>query len=355
MRFYQIDIGKSPQGSPAYTFKTMGQNGDVNPGALQIEIDAGVSYNATPSGQFGPGFVRLWGCPLKPTAGFPGVNQASDLNGASIKVSAGMSKGLPLTINEVNQQGIVLQGSIWQAFGNWIGTDMTIDLNVYVGADTPEEKGGSTQPKDVNINWTWQQGQPLGPSIQQALSTAYPNWGCTPAVSSNLVAPQDDHGVYTSFNEFARMIHQRSVSLLANQKNYQGVRMTFSLNQQNIIVTDSTDTTKKAKAIAFPDLIGQPTWIGFNQLQFTTVMRADLDLDDLVTFPSPMQVTKTSAEQAQQPADQLSFGGGAAKFQIIQIRHVGNFRQADARSWVSVFNAFPTNPPQAAAAPGASS
>jgi hypothetical protein len=336
MRFYDITI--TPKTGPEYHFKTLGDDGLFNPGALNIEIDATVGFGGSPMGAPSVGLLRLWGVPLVKMEGYPGISQASDLNGGHILMKAGMSKGLPLTVSEVDQQGVVLRGAIWQAFGNWIGTDMTIDLNAYLDGAEPVQEGYGAVQEAVNLNFTWHKGQKLADAINTTLTNAYPDLSAPSInISDNLVAPQEDPGTTMDLTTFRQKIRERTISMLGkNNDTYPGVRIALSQAKNQFIVTDSTKPSA-ARVLAFQDLIGQPTWIGFNQLQFTTVMRADLDIDDVVKFPK-LQATQTAAEQSFQAKDKSAFDG---TFFIKQIRHVGNFRAPDARAWVTVFDAFP--------------
>src|SRR5690242_7071326 len=103
-------------------------NGQTIPGALNIELDMPVVAFDSPQGN---GMVRIWG------VGLQMIGQASDLNGAKITLSAGRKPGLPLASKQAIQAGIIVQGSIYQAFGNWQGVNQTLDLLVQSSDLTP--------------------------------------------------------------------------------------------------------------------------------------------------------------------------------------------------------------------------
>ena len=45
-------------------------------------------------------------------------------------------------------------------------------------------------------------------------------------------------------------------------------------------------TSFTPKAINFFDLIGQPTWLNYAQIQIQVVMRGDIQVGDVVSLPS---------------------------------------------------------------------
>lgn len=317
MRFYRIEIS----GGTEATYTSL-VNGQVDPGALNIELDVPGVFFADP---MGAALVRVWGISLQT------VSQASDFNGADIKVYAGMSKGLPLATP--SQQGLILKGVVQQAFGNWVGVDMTLDLIVVTGA-------AATQTAPANITFTWAKGTKLADMIAQVLTQAYSDYKQDIKIDDTLVLTEDETGVYTTIEQFSLYLQTVSKSINTDP-NYLGVQVTVV--DQTFVVTDGTVAADVVKQIAFNDLVGQPTWIGPNQVQFNCVMRADINVANTIQFPQT-QVTSTQAELGQQPQDKSSFSG---KFGVSLVRHVGNFRQPDAQSWISTFNAYVISPPPA--------
>ena len=155
MRYYNIVIANATTGQQVKRYTSLLANGSPDPGALLVELDIPqVTYDVVAVG----GFVRIWGIPISD------INQAANLTLMNITVSAGMSKGLPLA--NPAQAGIVAQGQIYQAFGNWIGTDQTLDL--YFGPPT----GTMAAPANLVVNWAT--GIPHKPAIEQTLSIAFP-------------------------------------------------------------------------------------------------------------------------------------------------------------------------------------
>lgn len=291
-------------------------NGTPDPGALLVEIDIPVTMQATPSGL---GQVIVWGVSLTD------IGQASDLNGKLISVFGGMSPGLPLATAAYNagQQGLLAQGTIFQAFGNWVGTDQNLTLVFFA------DVGSNDNPKNFTLNWP--KGQLLATAIAATLTTAFPSYTLNISISNNLVLANDEVGYFATLGQFASYL--KIVSLDVVGGTYQGVDIAISDNIFSVY--DGTSQTDPV-AIVFNDLIGQPTWIDAATIQLNCVMRADLSVGDYITLPkTPVITTSQSQPQAR---DKSVFQG---TFQINLIRHVGNSRDPNASSWISTINAFP--------------
>jgi hypothetical protein len=286
-------------------------SGQTLTAALNIELDVPVVPFATP---MGAALVRIWGISLQE------ISQASDLNGMNIAVYAGMQKGLPLA--NPAQAGLIMQGVVFQAFGNWIGVNQTLDLicQPSIGTDAV--------PKNFSFNW--KAGTPLAQAISNTLSTAFPGTKQNINISPNLVLAHDEPGYYKTLVQFATYVKQKSADVIGG--NYPGVDIV--LKQNEFDVYDGTTPTTPTQ-IAFQDMIGQPTWIAPQTIQVAFVMRADLEVGGYIKMP-PSIVTTTSSSFSQFRS-KSAFQG---VFQINQIRHVGNYRQQDAASWATAVNAF---------------
>lgn len=305
MRYYKIVVGGT-------TFTSF-EGGKNVPGALNVVMDIPVFPFATPSGA---AWVQIWGIPLSQIA------QASDLNGKDISVYGGFQKGLPLA--KPSQSGLLAKGKVFQAFGNWIDTRQTLDLILFPDSGTNEE------PKNFVINW--KKGTKLADAVTSTLSTALPNYAPKVAISDNLVIPADEVGYYSTLSQFSAYVKEVSKEIV-NSPTYSGVDI--SLTETDANVYDGTAPTDPIE-IAFEDMIGQPTWIDPFTVQVKLAMRADLAVGKYVKFP-PAVVT-TGAGTTSPFVDAKSAFQGT--FQIGQERHLGNFRQLNADSWVTVVNAY---------------
>jgi hypothetical protein len=327
VRYYSIEI----DGGPTYTSFS---NGVTNPAALQVELDIPVAPFASPAAS--GAFVKIWGIALSD------IGQAKNLRFKKVKVSGGFQKGLPLA--NPAQAGLLVQGFIWQAFGNWIGTDQSLDLVILAGAP-PADTNNPTTPPNLTLNW--KQGQAMSDAIKTTLNTAYPGYTVNANINPNLKMLADEPSYHFSLEQFARYVKQTSKSIIKTNT-YPGVDikldgMTFTVydntppQSSSDSTAGSTNGTPPNKSVAFTDLIGQPTWIEAPSIQFKTMMRADLKVGDQVALPQTL-VTNSAQAQSSLINQSVSFQG---KFQIANIRHVGNFRQPTADAWVTIFDAFP--------------
>jgi hypothetical protein len=299
--------------TPLQTFDATG-----DPFALNVEMDVTVAaQHSAVSGSF----VRVWGTPLQT------ILTANQFNNQQIQVYGGMQQGLPLS--NPAQEGLLVQGTIFPCVGNWVNTDMTLDF--YLAPPT----GGTAVPTAANVTHNWPQGTPLSQALQQTLSKAFP--GLTPniKISPNLQLAYNDRGFYQNIQQYAQYIFNISKSIMgANNANYLGVQMSLQGNKINVF--DGTQGQNQGPVINPTDLVGQPIWTGPKTIQFKTVMRGDISLFQTVTLPKTL-ATLTAAAGSQLPGSTASnIIQGSVTIQ--SIRHVGNFRQPDWASWVSVFD-----------------
>ena len=314
MRYYSVEI----DGGPTYRSHPGGQ---IDPGALNVEFDIPVGPGASPVGS---GLVRVWGIGLQDIA------QAKNLSNKAIKVFGGMKPGLPLATIQAPEAGLLVQGQIYPAFGNWVATDMTLDLVIIPGTT-----GWEGNPANLVVQH--KTGDKLGDVVKKTLSTAYPKLTPSIKVSDSLVLDHDGFGVYQSFEQFADIVRKMSLSIMNaggffQTGTYPGVNMVQAGDSINVY-----DGTQKSetKTVNFYDLLGQPTWIGVNSIQFKTVMRGDIAIGDTITMPPT--IATTTAQSNPQLRDNSQFQG---TFQVKQVRHIGNFRQPDGMSWNTTFDAF---------------
>lgn len=310
MRYYRIEI--SDADGAAFATYTSFVNGATDPGALQVELDIVAATYATPVGN---SFVRIWGVPITV------ISQSRDFNGKRIKVYGGMQKGLPLA--NPAQAGLLVQGDIIQAFGNWIGTDMSLDLIMVPSAGSPSD------PRNIVLNW--QKGKALSEAIKTTLQTAFPGRTVTVNISSDLVQDRDEAGYWASLSQFAPWLKQKTIGLKGGD--YTGADI--FITETEVRVYDETSQSAPLE-VAFNDLIGQPTWIEPAVIQVSCVMRADISVGDYIKLPKA-QVT-TTPQSLSQYRDASVFQG---TFQVRQVRHVGAFRTPDATAWLTVIDAYP--------------
>lgn len=307
MRYYAIEITELT-GEPFATY-TSYINGASDPNALHVELDIIAAIYATP---IGGSSVRIWGVPITV------VSQARDFNGKRIRVFAGMKKGLPLA--NPAQAGLLVEGVVMQAFGNWIGSAMTLDLVIMPSIGT------ATDPK--NIPLFWPAGEPLTEPLRSALQIAFPNQAVTVSINGAIVQDRDEAAVYETLPQFASWLKDKTRALIGGD--YPGVDI---VTIGDAVRAYDNTAPSAAKQIAFNDLVGQPTCIEPFKVQMTTVMRADISVGDYVRLP-PAQIT-TTPQALSQYRDNSIFQG---EFQVQLVRHVGAFRTPDALAWITTID-----------------
>jgi hypothetical protein len=183
----------------------------------------------------------------------------------------------------------------------------------------------------------------LKDEVISRLQAAFPTFSVVWDVGATLYASVDYVFKAATLAEFSQNLIAITQKLGANQISpaYPGLRI--AVNDKQFIVSDNMTAYNKIP-LALQDFIGQPTWIRGNEITFKTVMRGDIGLFDEVVFPTgviaPYVLTTPAAAFPGSPARSNSVFQG--KFFITEAHHWGNFRQADADSWVTVFTAVST-------------
>lgn len=291
-----------------------GTNG-WNPGALNIELDV----QQWPMHQGDQkSFVRIYGL------GIQDISQAFNLNGQNAKLEVGMMRGYPLA--DSSQRGVVVEGTVYQAFGNWIGTDMTVDIIFGPNVGAPDD------PK--NFTFTWKQGQTLQDLVDEVMKQVFPNQTHDIRVSSQRIGTENRPGAASSLADFAGWVQENTWHGLGSDDD--GVYLTQNGDRVTAFESSGEGITGSPTQIRFQDLLGQVTWYAPLQISAKLVMRGDLHIGQSIQFPVGLPSTVT--------ANSLSALGGTTRlsnsigfantpFQIFQIQHWGNYRQPDAMSW----------------------
>jgi hypothetical protein len=335
VRYYDITISPTPGGPPATLQTLTGTStarwtshpgGVFDPGALDAEFDLLVTALGAPGGVAGASSVRIWGvdlATLKTAVQFS--NPASPM---SITVKGGMMAGLPL--NNPAQAGLLLTGLCWQSFGNWRGTEMTLDLVL--------NAGGASFDRPANIILNWQRGQTLQSALQTCLATAFPNTVIRFAISQNLVAMSTQIHKAHSLIGLAQFIN----SITKQMQGGGAPGVMISPRGDAIVIFDGMTAPEVTHQLAFSDLIGQPTWLRTYELCIQTVMRADILVGDLVKLPQPGAslwpfVLEPTGSKPALRNDSVIQG----EFIVTAARHVGRFRAADGTQWSTTFICIP--------------
>lgn len=338
MRYYKIVLADPDTGAALLPGSLKGlplssllPDGSFNPAALQVELDIPVGAYHLPDGN---AIVRIWGLGLQDIGSSFNLNPQpqAQKQGAIVTVYGGMSKGLPLA--NPAQARILVKGQVYQAFGNWLGTEQTVDLIL-----APPTQGSAFS--NVNYSLDWKKGTPLEQALKTCLSAALPSAELLIKISPNLVMNYDQPAYYGSLTQLNQFLNSLSRSIVTDA-GYQGV--TIAYDGARVTISDGTQTPGTTTRIAFQDLVGQPTWIDVNTIQVKCVMRGDIALQDQITLPPSIVTSTSGAFQGQtgnNPANNLTFNG---PYLVTKIHHYGNFRQPDAMSWNTTIDAI--KPPQ---------
>lgn len=324
MRYYNIKLtdpsgsvvvfddtkGKfSPKAGAQATWASHDASGNFLPNALNVELDIpSLPFGASQGGTA----VRIWG------VGLPALAQANDLAEYGIEIRGGMKP--PYTLNKAAKSGVLAVGQVFQGFGNWEGVEQHLDLVVFSQAAQPD--------LEAAIPFSWAMNQPLDQAISAALTAAFPVFTVQGVGQvKNIIQDHDEQGYYTNLKAFAEYILDVTADGTYTGINIRAVGQVFYLYDNS---SASTPTQ-----IAFPDLIGQPTWISPSTMSFATVMRGDIQLGQTVTMPAglfpPYVLTTPAAAVPNAPSSNRAVFQGT--FNIIEAHHFGNFRQMTADSW----------------------
>ncbi|HDR9834288.1 TPA: hypothetical protein QDC51_001042 [Burkholderia multivorans] len=241
-------------------------------------------------------------------------------------MKGGMQAGLPLA--NPKQAGLIAAGQIWQSFGNWEGTEMTLDFVLNPALYTLDEPG------NIVLNWT--AGMTLAQALKQTLSVAYPTMPALINISDKLVQTHDEVHRCSTLEQLAQLLIEVTQGNFLGS-DYAGVQVTIQAGQ--IVVYDSTYKPNTVQ-LAFTDFVGQPTWIALNVMQVKLVMRADIQLGSELLMPQGLQNTPgiVLTSSSSLPSSLKYKSAFQGKFSVIELRHIGNFRALDGASWATIAN-----------------
>lgn len=317
-RYYDISITVPGDVAPIKSW-TSHPNGVYDPQAQNVLFDLFAYNYSTPKGA---STVSIEGITIGD------IGEANSWTGMTLQVKGGMKKGLPLA-NPL-QAGTLLTGQIFQAWGNWEGTDMTLDFVMLASPFTFDVPG--------NFVLNWKKGAPVSGAISSMLAGAFPDSPRVINVSPNRVLDHDAMGYYHTLEEVSTALS----ALTAGQfgPSDRGVLITLR-GDGGIVVTDGTQANNPVK-LNFNDFIGQPAWIAPYQIQLKLVLRADLSVGTTLIMPTAIKnkpgiVTTQSASLPSYTKQNIIFQGN---FIVTSLRHVGNFRDANGAGWITLVNAI---------------
>jgi hypothetical protein len=293
--------------------------------ALAVDMDISIAVKSAPvSGAM----VRIWG------VGIADMMAAQTLMNKPISVSAGMAKGLPLA--NPAQYGLLADGTIFQAYGNWIATDQNLTILFTPGPTSMPETGGPDPAiPSSKIVFNCPKGGNLLQSAVQALQNAFPGY----TVSTAAVAKGQGFTSQAALQHYSRTLEDFSNYLVRLSQSpqfggiaYQGI--TIFARRGTISLVDGPGSNNIA--ILGSDLIGQPTWIDPLTIQVKTVMRGDIvPWENTITLPNTWINASGGGSSLFFPTPIMAQG---TNLQVIRARHVGSSRQPAGEAWISIFD-----------------
>ncbi len=311
MRYYSLTLTDPNTGKVVKTWESH-PNNVFDPQAQNIQFDIPITAMETP---IGGQTITVEGISLDD------LRQAKQYTGLNFSLKGGMKKGLPLA-NPL-QNGLLCYGVILQSFGNWEGTEMTLDFVVYPSEYSHLNAG--------NIVHNWPVNTPLSDALTLTLNNAFPGVTVNMNIAKNLITTNDEIGYYPDLEGLAQHILKYTTAL----KN--PVHIVFQNGE--IMVYDDTHAPA-AKQLNFNDLIGQPTWIAVDVMQIKLVQRGDLSIGSRITMPEGTQNAPgfVTTMQLSKPSNMKYKTTFAGEFVITEMRHLGNYRSPDGASWATIIN-----------------
>jgi hypothetical protein len=321
MRYYEIII-TPPSGNgsiefPTIKYSTLNNSGGTNGSALQVELDIFQAPFHQPA-QNQNSYIKISGIEFKNISQYANLNPNNG-NSCGIKVYVGMSKGLPYA--NPKQSGIIIDGAILQAWANWQGNQTSLEIIITGSVYNP--------PEDINLYLNWTQGQTLEQAVRESLNNAYKNplIPINGSFSPNLIYTETQASRPMPLIPFSQYINQVSKQINPSP-NYVGA--TIARRADGFFLSDGTSFPDPIINVEFQDIIGNLTWIDTAIVQAKLVMRADLNIGQMIIFPKGIPFINTAGSFA---AARTNVNFGSGKFIISSIRYNGNSRQADGNSW----------------------
>ena len=270
-------------------------------------------------------FIRIWGVPLTV------LNAAQQLqNGPTqpryLTLKGGFGPGLPL--NNPAQAGTLMVEVVQQCFGNWQGTDLTLDMVVL--------PAGGTFKDPLNLVLNWQPGQTLAAALGNCFAVALPGYAQNINISPSLVNSwqQQQGGFYPTIRALGLWLRQKTKGALGVA--YPGVRIW--VNNNTVTASDGVNQKTQPTQLVFTDFVGQPTWLDAATLNAKVAMRGDLEVGQQVQFPQnyPNFAGLVTQSPQQYPTVRNRIAFYAQPWNIVGIWHVGQFRATSGTQWCSV-------------------
>lgn len=235
---------------------------------------------------------------------------------------------------------------MWQVLGNWQGTELRTDLIVTAGAVSAVNPAPLAP---INLTLPWNKGIKLSVALTQCFQNMGGDYRYSISISDRLVNNYDSNMFCGSLSELAAKLKSLSRNIIRDDK-YSGVEITvvngkeirvFDNDFDNHIDKDSKKKRQLPQPKSNPDSVyrfGRSTDVGaiwHGQYSLRHAQRHSGG--DYVRMPEKLR-PMIQAPSYSQFRDDAAFTGD---FLVSSVRLLGNSRQPDANSWVTVINAHP--------------
>jgi len=324
VRYYLLELSPKGAQKPVYTW-TSYPGGLADSSAQLIEFDAMVAPMGAPLGVGQR--VTVHGVSL---ATLSQSQQFANLTVPwSAKLSVGFGKGLPLA--DPSHNGVALEGTVVQSYGNWVGTEMSLTLIVAAGGPFDLEHPG-------NFTLLWSKGQSLTDALHATLDPIYGASSVSINIGSSYVNEWNKPHRAQTLGGLARWVANDTLHTPNGP-------VTIVASAGQIRVYDTTAPIV-SHTIDWTDLIGQPTWIAQDTLSVQLIMRGDLRVGDHLQFPktiggnTPFATAGLVSTQLPGMASIKYKSTFQNEYLIAGLRYIGNSRSSDSSQWSVVARCF---------------
>lgn len=326
MRYYELSITQPGAGSPQLLLSTKNKDGRNNANALDIFFDMPVAPSDV---GIGAQTITIRGL------GIDNLTQGKVFVGGTLVLKGGMQKGMPLA--NPKQAGVLLVGTVWQSFTNWVGTVQELELRVLPVVGTLDA------PAALVLNAP--EGVELGSAVVKALQNAYPDKVIQNRLKSQYISVRTLYAYYGVLSNFASDVYSISAGISDNN-----TAIRIAIQKDEFLVYEvAADTSalsaasadRSIVALEISDLVGQPSWIKPGVMQVTCILRADIMIGTQIKMPE-VAINAPGFVQTLAPSLPSSLNYTSAfkgNFLVSLIRHIGGYRSLDDKAWVTVIEA----------------
>lgn len=358
MRYYKLEfIDPKTNASPAslppiYSTFESHPNNLYNPACPEISFDCLITQGNVAQNPF---HITLHNVPKEM------LGKARDFNSLNVNLYAGFKSGLPLA--NPDQAGLIVSGTVQGCFGNWAGTNLTMDFLVnplqYSGSPylNLSAQVYSTTAQPYTFKWDPNAGNTFIQALTQFFSNNF-GYTCQGTLDANnewnLNQMPPFKIIFTTFDRFCKELqtvtqsqnapnkeapdNKANKSLVGNFQPYFGVLLSMSMTSGTIYAWDGTAPATSELSLKVQEFIGQPTWISASGvIQSMHPMRSDIHVTQSIAYPKNISIIVPA--QFTTASQYAYFNGENLELYVQKVRHVGRYRDPNPNAWVTYIDA----------------